>query len=177
MARGLNAPLSSSAGRLCDAVAAALGLGGGVITYEGQAAIELESLAAPAMAGTGSGYPFAIAAMEEGRVLDPAPLWPPLFDDLEAGRALDTIAARFHLGLCDALAELAAQIAGEEGVAKVALSGGVFQNRLILERLCERLRELGLDPLTHGQVPANDGGLSLGQAVVAAALSLEVGVR
>ena len=172
MARGLNAPLSSSAGRLCDAVAAALGVGGESITYEGQAAIELETLAAPAMADAASGYPLRISETEEGRVLDPAPLWPVLFDDLGAGRGRDQIAARFHLGLCEALAGLAAGIAQEEGVSEVALSGGVFQNRLILEGLCEGLRSRGLDPLTHGQVPANDGGLSLGQAVVAAARNL-----
>jgi hydrogenase maturation protein HypF len=172
MARGLNAPLSSSAGRLCDAVAAALGVGGESITYEGQAAIELETLAAPAMADAASGYPLRISETEEGRVLDPAPLWPALLDDLGGGRGRDQIAARFHVGLCEALAELAAGIAEQEGVSEVALSGGVFQNRLILEGLCEGLRCRGLDPLTHGQVPANDGGLSLGQAVVAAARNL-----
>jgi hydrogenase maturation protein HypF len=82
------------------------------------------------------------------------------------------IAARFHLGFCDALATLAGRIAVEEGVDRVALSGGVLQNRLILEGLCERLVGLGLTPLAHRQVPANDGGLALGQAAVAAALSL-----
>lgn len=172
MSRGLNSPLSSSAGRLFDAVAAALRIGGEIISYEGQAAIELEALAAPAVTGAGPGYPFLTTVSEEGRVLDPSPLWPALFDDLRAGRGQATIAARFHLGFCDALADLAAQVAGEEGVDRVALSGGVFQNRLLLEGVCERLRELGLNPLTHRKVPANDGGLSLGQAVVAAALSL-----
>ncbi len=173
LARGLNSPLSSSAGRLCDAVAAALGLGGETITYEGQAAIELEALAATAMADAGPGYPFAVTSTGEGRLLDPAPLWSALFADLAAGTATARIAARFHLGLCDALASLAGQIAAEAGLDHVALSGGVFQNRLILEGLCERLRALDLNPLTHHRVPANDGGLSLGQAAVAAALSLQ----
>jgi len=171
--RGLNSPLSSSAGRLCDAVAAALGLSGETITYEGQAAIELEALAVTAMADAGPGYPFDVSASRSCRVLNPAPLWPALFADLEAGTSPGRIAARFHLGLCDALASLAGQIAAEEGVDRVALSGGVFQNRLILEGLCERLRASGLSPLTHHRVPANDGGLSLGQAAVAAALSLQ----
>jgi hydrogenase maturation protein HypF len=124
LARGLNSPLSSSAGRLCDAVAAALGLGGEAITYEGQAAIELEALAAPAMADGGPGYPFAVSSAGEGRLLDPAPLWSALFDDLAAGTPPARIAARFHLGLCDALATLAGRIAAGEGVDTVALSGG-----------------------------------------------------
>ncbi|MGE5155481.1 MAG: carbamoyltransferase HypF [Bdellovibrio bacteriovorus] len=173
LARGLNSPLSSSAGRLCDAVAAALGLGGESITYEGQAAIELEALAAPTLADGLPGYPFAVATSGEGRVLDPAPLWPALFGDLAAGMPPAHIAARFHRGLCDGLAVLAGRIAAEERLDSVALSGGVFQNRLLLEGLCERLRALGLNPLTHHRVPANDGGLSLGQAAVAAALSLQ----
>jgi len=170
--RGFNSPLTSSAGRLCDAVAAALGLGGETIAYEGQAAIELEALATTAVGDAGLGYPFAVSGSAEWRILDPAPLWPALFDDLEAGTVPAVIAARFHIGLCDALAELAGRIAVEEGVDRIALSGGVFQNRLIFEGLCERLRGIGLKPLTHRQVPANDGGLALGQAAVAAALSL-----
>lgn len=167
--RGLNSPLSSSAGRLCDAAAAALGLGEEPITYEGQAAIELEALAACATGDPGPGYPFAVTLAEGGLVLDPSPLWPALFHDLQARVVPERIAARFHRGFCDALAELATQVAVESGVDRVALSGGVFQNQLILEGLCERLRARCLTPLIHRRVPANDGGLSLGQALVVAA--------
>jgi hydrogenase maturation protein HypF len=173
MERGLNAPLTSSAGRLFDAVAASLGLGGETIAYEGQAAIELEALAAGAIGDAGAGYRLGLSNTGAGRVLDPGPLWHTLFAELAAGVAPAVIAARFHLGFCDALAELTGQIAAEQGLDRVALSGGVFQNRLVLEGLCVRLRERGLTPLTHAQVPANDGGLSLGQAVVAAAKSIQ----
>ncbi len=172
MAKGLNTPLTSSAGRLFDAVAASLGLGGETIAYEGQAAIELETLASGAMGDAAAGYPFAVCETGSGRVLDPAPLWPALFDDLAAGTRPEVIAARFHRGFCDALANLAGRITSAEGLDRVALSGGVFQNRLVLEGLSASLRDRGLTPLAHRQVPANDGGLSLGQAVVAAALSL-----
>ncbi len=167
--RRLNSPLTSSAGRLFDAVAAALGLCVDEISYEGQAAIELESLAAAAWDPDGEGYPFARIATAAGTVLDPAPLWPRLFDDLTAGVDPAAVAARFHQGLCRAVADLAADLARHEGLGRAALSGGVFQNRLILEGLSARLRARGLAPLSHRQVPANDGGLSLGQAVIAAA--------
>lgn len=173
MERGLNAPLTSSAGRLFDAVAASLGLGGEVIAYEGQAAIELEALAAGAIGDAGAGYRLGLSNMGAGRVLDPGSLWHTLFADLAAGVSPAVIAARFHLGFCDALAEVSEQIAAEQGLDRVALSGGVFQNRLVLEGLCVRLRDRGLTPLAHARVPANDGGLSLGQAVVAAAKSIQ----
>ncbi len=175
MERGLNAPLTSSAGRLFDAVGACLGLAGERIAYEGQAAIELEALATGAMGAAGEGYPFVSSQTGEGWVLDPASLWPPLFEDLAAGVAPARIAARFHAGFCAAVADLASRIAVSEGLDRAALSGGVFQNRLVLEGLCGRLKASGLVPLGHRQVPANDGGLSLGQAVVAAASSIQVG--
>ncbi len=171
--RGLNAPLSSSAGRLCDAVAAALGVGGDTISYEGQAAIELETLAASAWGQAGEGYPLDVVVVDgperPGMRIDPAPLWIALFDDLSLGVAPAVIAARFHRGLCRVLVEVAARVAEGAGLAQVALSGGVLQNRLLLEGIADGLRDQGLRPLTQHQVPANDGGLSLGQAVVAAA--------
>ncbi len=174
MDRGVNAPLTSSAGRLFDAVAAALDLGGESIAYEGQAAIELEALAAGAMdcLGEWDRYGFARLDLDGAVLLDPAPMWPALFDDLARGEARARIAARFHVGFCTAVADLAADLARRQGLSQVALSGGVFQNRLVLERVAGRLRGLCLHPLTHALVPANDGGLSLGQAVVAAARGL-----
>jgi hydrogenase maturation protein HypF len=169
IARGLNAPLSSSAGRLFDAVAAALGVGGEVLTYEGQAAIALESLAADAMDRVGDGYPFGRSTGSTGEVLDPAPLWDHLLADLSRGRLPEDIAATFHVGLATALGTLALDLACRHGVSTVALSGGVFQNRLLLEAVAGGLETAGFRVLLQRQMPANDGGLSLGQAAVAAA--------
>ena len=169
IARGLNAPLSSSTGRLFDAVAAALGVGGEVLTYEGQAAIALESLAADAMDRVGYGYPFARATAPAGEILDPAPLWDALLVDLSRGRPPEEIAAAFHRGLATALVTLGLDLASRHGLSAVALSGGVFQNRLLLESVTSGLEAAGLRVLLQRQVPANDGGISLGQAAVAAA--------
>ncbi|HSO84831.1 carbamoyltransferase HypF [Thiocapsa sp.] len=170
IARGLNAPLSSSTGRLFDAVAAALGVGGEVLTYEGQAAIALESLAAVAMDRVGDGYLFARSTAPTGEVvLDPAPLWDALLADLSRGRPPEEIAAAFHVGLATALVTLGLDLASRYGISTVALSGGVFQNRLLLESVASGLEAAGLRVLLQRQVPANDGGISLGQAAVAAA--------
>ena len=167
--RGINSPLSSSCGRLFDAVAAALGISRDGVTYEGQAAIELEALAVSAMQSPEPGYPFRFAAGETPLILDPKPMWAALLDDLARGVAPPIIAARFHSGLAEALAGAAIALAHDHGIRAVALSGGVFQNRTLLERISARLRAADLQVLSHRLVPANDGGLSLGQAVVAAA--------
>lgn len=169
MERGVNAPRSSSAGRLFDAVAAALELGGERISYEGQAAIELESLAAEGVERVSEGYPLAVETTAGGIVLDPAPIWDALFADLAAGAPKAHAAARFHIGLADALIDLTTKIARDKGIDTVALSGGVFQNRILLERTQAGLIAAGLSALLQRQVPANDGGLSLGQACIAAA--------
>ena len=171
--KGVNVPLSSSCGRLFDAVAALLGICRESISYEGQTAIELEEAALAGAEETG--YPLAIAAREEGWQLDPASLWPPLLDDLAAGISPRRIAWRFHQGLAASLAEMTVALAAASGVEAVALSGGVFQNRTLFELLAGYLRGTGLELLTHRQVPCNDGGLALGQAAVAAARSLAGG--
>jgi hydrogenase maturation protein HypF len=172
MERGLNAPPSSSAGRLFDAVAAALGLGWERLTYEGQAAIELESLASGFMATAGAGYPLATSARHSTMILDAAPLWDALFDDLAQGVARGLIAARFHAGFSAAIVGMGLDLATRQGLGTTALSGGVFQNRFILESVAAGLSAAGLDVLIQRQVPANDGGLALGQVCVAAARSL-----
>ncbi len=170
MARGLNSPLTSSAGRLFDAVAAALGICRDAIAYEGQAAIELETLALGATGGeAGGGYPFGLVAAGDQWLLDPAPLWQALLADLARGQDRGSMALRFHLGFAQAAADLAGRLATERGLATVALSGGVFQNKTLCEAIAQRLRHQGLRVLAHRQVPANDGGLALGQAVAAAA--------
>ncbi len=169
MARGLNSPMSSSCGRLFDAVAAALGICREGISYEGQAAIELEASARPHLAGCGPGYGFDSVDGPAGLVLDPGPIWPALLGDLAGGGPVGVLAARFHLGLAAALVAATRRLADREGLTTCALSGGVFQNRTLFEAVAAGLRAEGLMVLAHRQVPANDGGLSLGQAVVAAA--------
>lgn len=166
MEKGLNSPAASSAGRLFDAVAAALGVCRDAASYEGQAAIELESLARPhVIAESHAGYP---CDWHSG-VLGWASLWTAILEDIRAGLDSGVIAARFHLGLAAGVARAAAEICVRYGLETVVLSGGVLQNRLLLEAISTRLRNTGLRVLSPIQMPANDGGVSLGQAVVAAA--------
>ncbi|MFP4602843.1 MAG: carbamoyltransferase HypF [Halochromatium sp.] len=164
--KGVNAPRTTSVGRLFDAVAAALGICVDGIAYEAQAAIELETLARRAL-GEG-GYAFALDQRAAPWQLDPTPMWSALLDDLAAHVPPAAIAARFHAGLAEAIAALAAGAARRQGVETAALSGGVFQNRTLFEATLKALGERGLKVLTHTRVPANDGGLALGQAVLAA---------
>ncbi|MEI6414727.1 MAG: Sua5/YciO/YrdC/YwlC family protein, partial [Pseudomonadota bacterium] len=173
MARGLNSPWSSSGGRLFDAVAALLGVRPASVSYEGQAAIELEALADAGKAEAKTPYPFAIHPGEIW-TLDPSPLWSALLDDLRQGCEIPDMARAFHTGLAAALADMALNLAKQEGLNTVALSGGVMQNRRLFEALEQHLTAAGLTVLSHRQVPANDGGLALGQALVAAA---RMGVR
>ncbi|MFH3480119.1 carbamoyltransferase HypF [Xanthobacter variabilis] len=169
--KGLNAPPASSAGRLFDAVAALLGLAPTRLTHEGEAAMALEACARL----EGEPYPFALT-QENGaggvQELDPSPLWRALVADRAAGRDTGAMAGAFHLGLGTAFADAAALRAEEKGVRAVALSGGVFQNALLMEIVTRRLADHGLRVLLPAAVPANDGGLALGQAAVAAARQL-----
>ena len=162
--RGINAPLTSSAGRLFDAVAALLGVRDAV-NYEGQAAIELEQLAD---AGEDGSYR---AAIETGDVLSVAgaALVRAAALDAAAGVGRGRIAARFHNGTSVAIARCCALLRERTGIGTVALSGGVFQNLLLLHSVVGLLESDGFTVLTHSRVPCNDGGISLGQAVIAAA--------
>ena len=165
---GINAPLSSSAGRLFDAVAATLGVCPEATSYEGQAAIELEVLAERGAQGASAGYP---ADIGEGtlRTIGWGSLWRVLLEDLHAGTPREIIAARFHRGLAAGLARLAIELARGRGFERVVLSGGVMQNRLLLRDIASTLRDAGLQVLIPQRVPANDGGIALGQAVISAA--------
>jgi hydrogenase maturation protein HypF len=167
--RGINAPVTSSAGRLFDAAAALLGVRD-VINYEGQAAIELEQLADPAERG---GYRAAVGADgHDGPLrIAGAGLIRAAADDLAAGVAPPVISARFHNGVAAAIVAASAALAQRHGLRTVALSGGVFQNLLLTRSVVGLLEERGLEVLTHSRVPCNDGGISLGQAVIAAALT------
>ncbi len=165
---GVGAPITSSAGRLFDAVAAFCGLRASA-DHEGQAAGELEGAAdrhersayrLPALGG---------GDVENRLVLDARETVRALVDDLGAGTPVPTAAARFHNGLAAALGEGCAVAAERAGIDAVVLSGGVFQNRLLLERTVEGLRARGLRPLLPELLPPNDGGISYGQVAVAVA--------
>lgn len=170
MARGINAPLSSSCGRLFDAVAAALGLAPARLSFEGQAAMALEALA-----GTSPDtdrYPFGLDASTSPWIIDPAPMWQALLADLARRVPAASIAARFHRGLADVFCNAALRIAKDNDAKATALGGGVFQNGLLLEACLARLGHSSLPVLAPAHVPANDGGLAYGQAVIAAARAL-----
>ena len=173
--RGVNAPLAVSAGRLFDAVAAALAIRPDVISYEGQAAIELEALA-QSEANEQAAYGFSVTDGHPA-VLDWTPLWHDLLDELSRDVSQSVIARRFHNTVADAVAQLAIRLAEEHTTDTIMLSGGVFQNRLLLSGVSERLEAAGLTVLRPSLYPANDGGLALGQAAVAAAITIERGSR
>ena len=165
-ARGLNSPMTSSMGRLFDAVSALLGTCEET-TYTGQPAVELEMAAAE---GGFQAYPVTIDTSARPWQIDPAPVIRAVVDDLRAGVERAEIAARFHHTVAALIAEVCELMARETGLSRVALGGGVFQNAYLLELLLEILPRRGLAPLIHSQAPPNDGGLALGQAVIAAAI-------
>lgn len=162
--KGLNAPLTSSCGRLFDAVAAILGLRQ-TVSFEGQAAMQLEMIADPDQAHA---YPYVLSESEGQMILDPLPMIDAISSDRLAGRPVKEIAGRFHLSLAAMIEEACAQMRVETGVSQVVLSGGVFQNCLLTRLTLARLDRSGFKVLTHSLVPPNDGGLALGQAAVAA---------
>jgi hydrogenase maturation protein HypF len=176
--KGINSPLASSCGRLFDAVAAAIGICRESCSYEGQGAIALEALAEQWILNHPEEiavYPFAVENREvEGSnllYLEPRPMWQELLADLQQGRSQSFIAAKFHRGLARAIALMVRQIRSnytETNIDRVALTGGVFQNQTLLLEVVSLLQEMGIDVLTHSQVPPNDGGLSLGQIAIAA---------
>ena len=178
IAANVNSPPASSCGRLFDAVAAAAGVCRERALYEGQAAIEFEALVDQHTlqdeADT-SAYPFSIAQIDANHLprIEPLPMWLALLSDLASGAAAPVIAVRFHKGLAIAIVQMVEKLrretSGDKPITAVALSGGVFQNRVLLEQVVKRLEPLGLRVLTPACLPASDGGLALGQAVVAAA--------
>jgi hydrogenase maturation protein HypF len=162
--RGLNAPLTSSAGRLFDAVASLLGLRDR-IEFEAQAAVELEALAGPEADIV---YPTTLAERDGAIVVRTPDVVRGVVEDLLRQVPAAQIAARFHATLADVLVRVCELIRARTAVAAVALSGGVFQNARLLEAAADRLEARGFEVYRHHQVPANDGGLALGQAAVAA---------
>ncbi|MCB0256578.1 MAG: carbamoyltransferase HypF, partial [Anaerolineae bacterium] len=172
LARGINAPVTTSAGRLFDGVAALLGLHQQV-TFEGQAAMALEFAADPHEAGAYTinllrkpdNSSSSFSDHRSSLILDWQPLVEEILSDLRRGVSSGMMAARFH----NALVEAIVAVARRAGERRVALTGGCFQNRLLTERSAQQLRAAGFDVLMHRQVPPNDGGISLGQIAIAAA--------
>jgi hydrogenase maturation protein HypF len=164
--RRLNSPLASSMGRLFDAAAAVLGIRRGM-SYEGQAAMELESLA-----GSRGGEPFDMPVAEEGGllVMNPVPLLATLGERRNRGDDVRTLAARFHETVIDAFVRVAVRVADAESIRTVALGGGSFQNARLLAHMRQRLTAGGLRVLVPRQLGPNDGAISYGQAAVAAAV-------
>lgn len=161
--QGINSPLTSGMGRLFDAVSSILGLGDAV-HYEGQAAIALEMIANVTCQDS---YRFELET--SGSLIRTEPVLTHIVQDLQANLPIGIIAAKFHHAVADVIARVATRIRGEGGPKRVVLSGGVFQNRLLLEGTWQRLEANGFEVYVHHRVPTNDGGLSLGQAVVAEA--------
>lgn len=169
LAKGVNSPPTSSVGRLFDAVASLIGLRD-TATFEGQAAMELEAAADPAVTRS-YGFAYEFAFTDEASpisVIDAAPVIHSIVDDMAAGRGVPEIAGAFHNSLVRMIVDVAQQTRTSTGINRVALSGGVFQNVLLATRAVDALEAAGFNVFTQRLVPCNDGGLSLGQAYTVA---------
>jgi len=161
--RGIQTVDTSSCGRLFDAVASILGLRQ-EINFEGQAAIELEMAATEEVEES---YPFGIDCGEPWQI-DLRPTIQNIVRDFrQAGQATGEIAARFHNTMAAVIVEVCRRLRQQEHLHRVCLSGGTFQNMLLLKRAATALRNCGFEVFLHAKVPPNDGGISLGQAVIA----------
>jgi hydrogenase maturation protein HypF len=171
MERGINAPLTSSLGRLFDAVAAVI-LNRRIVDYEAQAAIELEGIAVDEPEGPDA-YPITMEGgnweKREPLRIKPGPLWEALFRDLRGGVSKARMAARFHDGVASGFARAAAAARAATGIHTVALSGGVMHNRRLARLLRMKLEAEGFEVYQHRRVSPGDGGLSYGQVAAAAA--------
>lgn len=170
LAGSARAPTTSSVGRLFDAMAALLG-GRHHVHYEGQAAIELEALARSGRPVPMPGFDIGGHDSQGAQVADPGPLVAAALAARDAGMPAADIAAGFHAAFGAATARLAAELAEAEGLDTVGITGGVFQNTLLTDVVESALLASGLRVLVHHQVPPNDGGISVGQAAVAALAS------
>lgn len=178
LASGTSSPKASSCGRLFDAVAGACGICREKASYEGQAAIELEAIACRkelALKDEELIYPFGIPCLKETGMLyiEPVSMWQALLGDLILNTPASVISARFHKGLARSIVKMVNKLATVDDQARfdtIVLTGGVFQNALLHELVSSGL-EPNFQVLSHSQVPANDGGIALGQAIVAACLA------
>jgi hydrogenase maturation protein HypF len=160
--RRINSPMTSSMGRLFDAVAALAGVRFDAL-YEGQAAIELEATADRAASGE---YAFGLHEVDGLVTIDPLPMVEALLDDLAAGVDRSTVSMRFHRAVVAASVRTAVSVARERGIGTVAASGGVLMNRIVMAGIAEAVRGADLAFITHEKLPVNDGSISFGQAVV-----------
>jgi hydrogenase maturation protein HypF len=158
---GINSPLCSSIGRLFDAVSALVGVRMQT-NYEGQAAIELEQMARQGEQGE---YPFAITEEEGCLILDPDPVIAAIVEEIKGNADTSLISARFHNSLARAIVQIAMQMRERTNVSEIVLSGGVFQNHLLMGRAVELLEQADFKAYIHHRVPAHDGGIALGQAL------------
>lgn len=170
--RGINSPRTSSMGRLFDAAAAILGICGKA-TYEGEPAIELEAAAWRALDGKpvrlDGNHTGVFTSADDSPILDPQPLIEALLNGIEAGAPADRLALGFHIAITHATTHIAREICAREGLDTVALSGGVFMNRLLLQLLTRKLKDADLTVLVPQTVPVNDGCIAYGQAPIARA--------
>lgn len=170
--RGINSPRTSSMGRLFDAAAAILGICGKA-TYEGEPAIELEAAAWCALDGKpvrlDGNHTGVFTSADDSPTLDPQPLIEALLNGIETGAPADRLALGFHIAITHATTHVACEICEREGLDTVALSGGVFMNRLLLQLLTHELKDAGLAVLVPHAVPVNDGCIAYGQAAIARA--------
>jgi hydrogenase maturation protein HypF len=166
MEKGFNCPMTSSAGRLFDAVAA-IALGRDRVSYEGQAAVELEQLAGQPEGD--ESYPVDIGAGET-MVVDTRPIIAGVVADVRRGATHAAISRRFHMTMAEMTARVCRQIGKMMGVGAVVLSGGVFLNALLTHEATKRLKADGFRVYRHSVVPPNDGGICLGQLAVVAAM-------
>ena len=162
--KGINSPMTSSCGRLFDGVSALLGIRGRV-DYEAQAAVEMEMAATDAI-GEIKTYPFSTVEQDGVSIVKLKEMFEAIINDIDR-LPVGTISLGFHHTIAQMTAEMCKLIAKENELCKVALSGGVFQNRLLSRLTINALEEEGFEVLTHSLVPTNDGGISLGQAVIA----------
>jgi len=173
--KGLNSPLASSSGRLFDAVAAAVGICQERQLFEGQAAMELESLVTESLIleQLDSAYSFEITQTLDNNLprLEPQEMWLGLLDDLQKKTPKAVIATRFHLGLAKGIVSMVNLICKKTtvNINGIVLSGGVFQNQILLLQVSNDLRAQNYNVLEHSAIPANDGGIALGQATIALA--------
>jgi hydrogenase maturation protein HypF len=161
---GLGCAPTSSMGRLFDAVSALAGVRQ-VVDYEAQAAIELEGLSR-GVDSAGAGYAFEVDPHATPAIIDPAPVLRAIVRDYRAGVAAGVIGARFHNAVADLIVGVARDAGGTTAARTIALSGGVFQNALLLRLALDGLRRSGFEVMTHRRVPPNDGGIALGQLMV-----------
>ncbi|MGF1496996.1 MAG: hypothetical protein ACFB8W_09265 [Elainellaceae cyanobacterium] len=177
---GIHAPRASSCGQLIDAVAAAVGLCRDRTAYEGQAAQELAALVDDASLAIAQDSPYGFTIQWLHRCterqlpyIEPIPMWWQILEDLQQQMPISLISARFHVGLARAIADMTHHLSQDNPIDQVALTGSVFENRVLLALVRQFLSEMGLTVLSPSQEPFLDGSIALGQGAIAAAQTLK----